>query len=184
MAALMFTDIVGYSSLSSTDEKLAFELLEEHRVILRGLLPRYGGIENKTIGDAFMGASGLLELSECPVACCVELGLQMIRFTQQLCDAKQIPLGFNLRVGVNFGPVVGGMLGRRQALYDLWGDTVNTAARLESHGHPGCVNLSDLAWREVAHLYQGEARSECHLKGKSAPLEVIHLNPASVTRRR
>jgi class 3 adenylate cyclase len=76
--------------------------------------------------------------------------------------------------------VVAGVLGRRQSLYDLWGDTVNVAARLESHGRPGCVNLSVHAWRYIADLVHGETRGICALKGKSKPVEIIHLEPPTV----
>jgi class 3 adenylate cyclase len=138
---------------------------------------RYGVQKIKTIGDAFMAASGLLEESQNPVLDCVEFGIEIIRYTQRLADSQGQPLGFNLRVGIHAGPVVAGIIGRRQSLYDLWGDTVNTAARLESHGKPGCVNLSPDAWEYISDLVRGEIRETCKLKGKAHPIEVIQLDP-------
>jgi class 3 adenylate cyclase len=72
------------------------------------------------------------------------------------------------------------VLGRRQSLYDLWGDTVNVAARLESHGRPGCVNLSSHAWKYISDSVCGETRGICTLKGKPEPVEIIHLEPPNV----
>ena len=97
----------------------------------------------------------------------------------QLRDDQGQCLGWNLRVGIHAGPVVAGVLGRRQYLYDLWGDTVNTAARLESHGKPGCVNLSTFAWRRVASHFRGELHGCVEVKGKGV-MELIHLNAAEI----
>jgi class 3 adenylate cyclase len=134
----------------------------------------------KTIGDAFMSASGLLFHPANPVLSCVRLGFRMIKFVQALRDDAGSPLGFDLRVGVHVGPVVSGLLGRRQSLFDLWGDTVNVASRLESHGKRGCVNLSAEAWHSIDDLIDGETRGTVHLKGKPVPVEIIHLNPAKI----
>jgi class 3 adenylate cyclase len=143
---------------------------------------RYRVQKIKTIGDAFMAAAGLLEESANPVRDCVEVGLAIIRYTQNLADEQGVNLGFNLRVGIHVGPVVAGIIGRKQSLYDLWGDTVNTAARLESHGRPGCVNLSLDAWVCVSTLYRGESRELCKLKGKPNGTEVIRLDPGLIER--
>ena len=131
----------------------------------------------KTIGDAFMAASGLLEDAENPVLDCVRLGLQMIEFTRGLHDEGGDRWVSTSGSASMSGPVVAAVLGRRQSLYDLWGDTVNVASRLESHGRPGCVNLSLDAWSWIADLVQGETRGICTLKGKSQPVEVIHIEP-------
>jgi class 3 adenylate cyclase/CheY-like chemotaxis protein len=134
----------------------------------------------KTIGDAFMAASGLLEDAANPVLDCVACGLRMIRYTQDLRDERGEPLRFNLRVGIHVGPVVAGVLGRRSSLYDLWGDTVNTAARLESHGDKGCINLSADAWARVADHVRGRWKNgPREIKGKGM-MELFHLDPATV----
>jgi class 3 adenylate cyclase len=75
------------------------------------------------------------------------------------------PERWNLRVGINVGPVVAGVLGRRQYSFDLWGDTVNTAARMESNGVPGHITLSEDAWEQIAALSRGDPL-ERDVKGK------------------
>jgi class 3 adenylate cyclase len=182
--AVLFADIVGFTTYCDRRQSCP-EVVVQH---LRRLFEAWEadaialGVQKiKTIGDAFMAAAGLLEDAANPVDDCVELGLRMIRFTRKLGDEDGTNLGFNLRVGVHTGTVVSGVLGRRQSLFDLWGDAVNIAARLESHGRPGCVNLSALAWARVRDRFAGATSSVLPLKGKPGMSEVIHLDPDAVT---
>jgi class 3 adenylate cyclase/CheY-like chemotaxis protein len=176
--AVLFADIVGFTSYCDHRQEqpeLVVQYLRRMFEAWEEMAQALGVQKIKTIGDAFMGASGLLEDVENPVLNCVLLGIQMIEFTQAMCDEDGNPLGFDLRVGIHYGPVVAAVLGRRQSLYDLWGDTVNVASRLESNGRPGCVNLSVQAWRCISDLARGETRGFANLKGKGEPVEIIHL---------
>jgi class 3 adenylate cyclase len=181
--AVLFADIVGFTTYCD-DHSDCPEFVVQH---LRRLFEDWEkeasalGVQKiKTIGDAFMAASGLLEDVPNPVIDCVRLGLRMIEFTQRLRDGAGQELGFELRVGVHVGTVVSGVLGRRQSLFDLWGDTVNIAARLESHGDAGCVNLSVEAWEQIRSSLAGERHSFRELKGKPGLTKVIHLDPAAI----
>ena len=181
--AVVFADIVGFTAYCDhrqDDPEVVVQHLRKMFEAWEEMAVGLGVQKIKTIGDAFMGASGLLEKSVNPVLDCVLLGIRMIEFTQGLRDDQGRPLGFDLRVGIHIGPVVAAVLGHRQSLYDLWGDTVNVASRLESHGRPGCVNLSIPAWSCISDLVCGETRGNCSLKGKPEPVEIIHLCPSAV----
>jgi len=160
--AVLFADIVNFTSYCSEHELEPKEVVHCLDELIgswekSALLHRVQKI--KTIGDAFMAAAGLLEKVENPVLSCVRFGLDMISAVQQL------PNQWNVRVGIDFGPVIAGVIGSRQYLYDLWGDTVNTAARMESHGVPGAITLSMRAWGQIAGQCRGSQRL-VEVKGK------------------
>jgi adenylate cyclase len=122
----------------------------------------------KTIGDAFMAAAGLLRPSADPVLDCVRCGLAMIE------AARALPPHWELRVGVHVGPVMAGVVGSRQYLFDLWGDTVNTAARVQVHGEPGAVTLTREAWACVEGRCRGTSRGAIEVKGKGV-MELVRV---------
>lgn len=159
--AVMFADIVNFTTYCDRHEP---EIVVEH---LQKLFHQWeeASLEKnvqkiKTIGDAYMATCGLLIPEDRPVLRCMQLGTEMIRAVQGL------PAGWNLRVGIHFGSVVAGVLGRRQALYDLFGDCVNTAARMESHGVPGSIVLSGAAFETVSDICEVEELPRIPVKGK------------------
>jgi class 3 adenylate cyclase len=83
-------------------------------------------------------------------------------------------------VGIHVGTVIAGVLGRRQSLFDLWGDTVNIAARMESQGEAGCVNLSLKAWETVRGSLAGATQSQRPIKGKPGLTDIVHLDPSAI----
>ena len=82
--------------------------------------------------------------------------------------------GIDLRIGIDTGPVVAGVIGRRRFIYDLWGDTVNTASRMESHGVPGRIQVTEAVARRLDGRYRAEPRGEVQIKGKG-PMPVFLL---------
>jgi class 3 adenylate cyclase len=92
-----------------------------------------------------------------------------------IAASRQLPLAWQVRVGIHLGPVVAGVIGCRHYLFDLWGDTVNTAGRMESHGIPGAVVLSQPAWEAVAAHCHGEPLGRIDIKGKG-PMEMIRVD--------
>ncbi len=158
--AVMFADIQGFTRFCERQPPEAVvaylqtlvksfeEIALTHRVL-----------KIKTIGDSFMAAAGLLEPVPNPVESCVRAGLKMVQVS------KLLPPHWNLRVGVHVGSVVAGVLGNRQYMYDLWGATVNTAARVEANGEGGFVTLSAAAWEQVSQLGKAVSRGTVNLHG-------------------
>jgi class 3 adenylate cyclase len=170
--AILFADIVGFTPYSDArPPEEVIHHLQEAVEAWEQIAAIHEVEKIKTIGDAFMAASGLLRPAENPVLNCLHCGLQMIDATRRVAG------GWELRVGIHVGSVVAGKLGGRQFSFDLWGDTVNTAARMESHGRPGVITLSKPAWARVASSCAslGEAVvQEITVKGKGV-MEVVRF---------
>jgi adenylate cyclase len=168
--AVLFCDIVGFTPYSADRQpeeivaslQLLFEAYEE-------LASKHDMYKIKTIGDSFMSTAGLILPAKNPVRNAVRCGLEMVR------AAKELPAGWDVRVGIHAGPVVAGVVGRKQYLYDLWGDTVNTAARVESHGAKGGVNVSASAWARLGDEVRGASLGVIPVKGKGE-MEIFRVD--------
>ena len=136
--SVLFADLVGFTSFSA---RLApSELVRRLNTLFTEfdrLTERYAVEKIKTIGDAYMVAAGVPEPIENGAEALTDLALDMLDACQRLGD------GLEIRAGLHSGPAVAGVIGTRKFSYDLWGDTVNTAARMESHGVPGKIQITD-----------------------------------------
>ncbi len=165
--AVLFCDIVQFTRFSDTNEpELVMENLQSLMEAFEGLAGYYNVQKIKTIGDSFMAAAGLLVPVENPILTCVEFGLEMVSSVRNL--------EWKARVGIHYGSVIAGVVGRDAFLYDIFGDTVNVAARIEANGVNGAVNISKKAWDEVSHLCEGESSGLVSLKGKGE-MEVFQV---------
>jgi CheY-like chemotaxis protein len=168
--AVLFCDIVGFTSYCDVREpNEVIPPLQRLVETYEQIVARHDLQKIKTIGDSFMAAAGLLRPLETPVEACVRAGLEMITATRSLAT------GWDVRVGLHIGPVVAGVLGQRQYLFDLFGDTVNTAARIESNGVPGRVTLSAAAWATIADRARSTSLGIVEIKGKG-PLELFSFD--------
>jgi len=130
-------------------------------VIFERIAAKHGLEKIKTIGDGFM-AAGLLHKVKDPLIAAVSCGLEM---TSTLIDAH---LGWEVRVGVHSGPVVAGVVGQERYQFDIWGDTVNVAARMVGMSAPGSVAATKEIWDQISSSFEGEALGELQVKGKGA----------------
>ncbi len=162
---VLFADIVGFTPLSSnSDPEAIVAMLNSVFSEFDDLANRHGIQKIKTIGDAYMAAAGLPGTTERHVGAVVDFALDMLEVTraQEGLDGSRL----DMRIGIDTGPVVAGVIGRDRFIYDLWGDTVNTASRMETTGLPNRIHVTDAVRREVAGEYAFEARGPVEVKGK------------------
>jgi class 3 adenylate cyclase len=162
---VMFADIEGFTVLSEQLE--ANEVVDLLNTIFSAfdvLVEKYGVEKIKTIGDAYMVAAGVPEPRADHAEAIAELALEMQRVLRQF----SAPGGHTLRmrIGMHSGPVVAGVIGARKFAYDLWGDTVNTAARMESHGETGRIHVGPTTAAQLGERFELVARGDVFIKGK------------------
>jgi class 3 adenylate cyclase len=162
---VMFADIVDFTRRS---ERIAPEQVVESLNDLFSVfdqLARERGLEKiKTIGDAYMVVGGLPDPRPDHVEAVAEMALAMRAEVAGHVDPGGQPLA--VRIGIDTGPVVAGVIGTSRFSYDLWGDTVNTASRMESHGVPGCIQVTTRTYQRLRDHYRFERRGPIPVKGK------------------
>ena len=166
-ASILFADVVDFTPLSSRlDAREVVGLLDRLFTSFDELVDRYDVEKIKTIGDCYMVAAGVPRPRSDHAHALAGLALEM-----QECARTCLPEPDNnlrLRIGISSGPVVAGVIGRRRFLYDLWGDTVNMASRMESHGAPDEVQITRSTWELVRDGFVTEPLGLVDVKGKGA----------------
>lgn len=164
MVTVLFADLVGFSQLSS--RLPAIELVSLLNRIFSALdlvAEKYRVEKIKTIGDAYMVVAGLPIARRDHADVMAEFALAALRELELIRGEREENLQF--RIGINTGPVVAGVIGLRKFAYDLWGDTVNIASRMEMHGLPGSIQCSASTYRLLQDRYEFSARGEIAIKG-------------------
>jgi guanylate cyclase len=164
-ASILFADVVNFTPRS---EALApaqvVGMLDDLFSFFDDLAERYGLEKIKTIGDSYMVAAGVPSPRPDHARAVALMALDML---DGMRDGGTVGnLGLELRVGINSGPVVAGVIGRKRFLYDLWGDTVNTASRMESQGTPGRIQITRATHELLKDDFQCEPRGTVAVKGK------------------
>jgi len=163
-ATVVFVDIVNFVNLSASMSPAAV-IIVLNRIFsaFDALCEQYGVEKIKTIGDAYMLATGVPKPFPEHVIVAAKIALDMQELGTRLGTREEKSLHF--RIGIHTGPVVAGVIGTRKFSYDLWGDTVNIASRMESHGVPGRIHVSRAVYERLKNDFDFEARGLTSIKG-------------------
>lgn len=163
--AVLFADIVGFTALSShVSPTELIELLNNIFSAFDKLADQHGLEKIKTIGDAYMVVGGLPQPSPDNLSSIADMALDMMQEVKRFTTPSHQPI--TLRIGIHSGPVVAGVIGTRKFIYDLWGDTVNVASRMEAQGETNRIQVTQVICERLKKRYVFEKRGEIDVKGK------------------
>lgn len=166
--AVLFTDVVSFTTYCDTHELSDVEKnLQKFSEICEDIAIKHNLQKIKTIGDAFLATSGMLIESKNPVLDCLSCASELLE-----SSVKYLPAKWKLRAGIDFGTVIGGIIGHRQFLFDIWGDTVNTASRTQNAAEPDSIFLTKNAYEKIQDHSRFASQGVISLKGK-APMELF-----------
>jgi len=162
-SGILFADVVEFTPMAAGMTPLGVvDLLNDVFQCFDALVEKYDLEKIKTIGDCYMVAAGVPRKRGDHAEVLVQLALDML-------DAvAERPFGgrrLAFRIGINSGPVVAGVIGRKKFIYDLWGESVNMASRMESHGVRGAIQITECTWRLVKDRFQCKERGTIDVKG-------------------
>jgi guanylate cyclase len=172
-ASILFADMVNFTPMSAEMSPVAMvDLLNEIFSHFDSLVEKYGLEKIKTVGDCYMVAAGVPRLRADHARALVRLALEMREFIRRNTFKASRPVDF--RFGINSGPVLAGVIGRKKFIYDLWGDEVNIASRMESHGSGGVIQITRRTYELIKDDFICEPRGTLNVKGKGE-MEVWHV---------
>ncbi|MFB2837138.1 adenylate/guanylate cyclase domain-containing protein [Floridanema evergladense] len=164
-ATVMFADLVNFTELCTTIPPTELvKLLNEIFSVFDELAEKYGLEKIKTIGDAYMVAGGIPLYQKDHAEAIAQMALDMLEKIKIFHTKDGQP--FSLRIGINSGPVVAGVIGIKKIIYDLWGDTVNIASRMESQGVPDKIQVTEFTYKLLANKFVFQERGTIAIKGK------------------
>ena len=181
--SVLFADIVGFTTLSTkkTPEELV-TMLNELFSLFDRLAEQHGLEKIKTIGDAYMVVAGIPQPIADSAIAIAHMALDMLDGVADYSRTHGIELG--IRVGIHTGTVVAGVIGKKKFIYDLWGDTVNTASRMESHGVPNRVHVTTQTYEALKGVFELEERGAIEIKGKGVMTTYLLVGRAENGERR
>ncbi|NJL00833.1 MAG: PAS domain S-box protein [Spirulinaceae cyanobacterium SM2_1_0] len=177
-ATVLFADLVGFTEMAAHYPPI--ELVEKLNLIFSifDLLTEQYGLEKiKTIGDAYMVVGGLPKPRPDHADAIANMALDMLEAIAQV--NRETQQNFVIRIGINTGSVVAGVIGTKKFIYDLWGDTVNIASRMESHGLPNSIQVTASTYERLQDHYQFQPRGPLEIKGKGKMITYLLLGRAN-----
>ncbi|MBE7410983.1 MAG: hypothetical protein HS129_02800 [Leptospiraceae bacterium] len=176
--SVMFTDFKGFTKIAEilSPQELVKDL-DTCFVQFDKITERFHLEKLKTIGDSYMAAGGIPRPNRTHAIDCVLAAFEIQSFMKAMKEIKEsqaLPC-WELRLGIHTGPLIAGVIGEKKFAYDVWGDTVNTASRMESSGSPGRINISQATYEIVKEYFECEYRGEVNAKNKG-PVKMYYLN--------
>lgn len=166
---VLFTDFKGFTKLVEyVEPKRLIRSLDFYFKKFDEITTKYGLEKIKTIGDSYMCAGGLPTICNSHARNVIDAAKEINDLVKSELKAADDLLHFEIRIGIHTGPVIAGIVGLKKWQYDIWGDTVNIASRMESISEPGRINLSETTYHEVSDEYPCEYRGEVKVKNRGA----------------
>lgn len=169
MVSVLFTDFVGFTRIAEgmQPEELVSELDKIFQKF-DSVIEKYSLEKIKTIGDSYMCAGGIPVKADNNPLLITLAAIEMLDYTIELAKSKNEDgmLPWNIRIGIHTGPLTAGVVGKKKFAYDIWGDTVNTASRMESSGEPGEINVSQATYELIKPYFECEYRGKKDAKNK------------------
>jgi adenylate cyclase len=173
-ATILFCDLVGFTTLSAElTAGRTIDFLSKVFSAFDSLATEHGVEKIKTIGDAYMAAAGIPEAQSDHADRITALAPRMLDVVSAIAEAAELKL--QARIGIHTGPITAGVIGTHKFVYDVWGDTVNTASRMESHSLPGRIQISAATQAALGDRFKLERRGMIEIKGKGM-METYFLN--------
>lgn len=175
---VLYTDFVNFTHIGETlTPNVLVKELHECFSAFDAIVERHGLEKIKTVGDAYIAVCGVPVVDPRHAHKCVEAALEILKFMEARKKQERV---FEIRIGINSGPVVAGIVGTKKFAYDIWGDTVNTAARMEQHGEPGRINVSQSTFELVRDEFSCNPRGRITAKHKGE-VEMYFVQSSPVT---
>jgi adenylate cyclase len=173
---VLFTDFVEFSKFAEhVEPELLVKSIDFYFKAFDEITTRYGLEKIKTIGDSYMCACGLPAPHPTQVRSVIQAAKEMVALVGNTLHAQDGLSHFDIRIGIHTGPVVAGIVGSKKWQYDIWGDSVNIASRMESNSVPGRINLSETTYQQIGEDFPCEYRGEIEVKNRGL-LKMYFLN--------
>ena len=164
---VLFTDFVSFTKFAEhVEPEQLVKSIDFYFKEFDKITTKYGLEKIKTIGDSYMCACGLPTPNPAHARNVICAAKEMMELVRNTLNAQDGLSHFDIRIGVNTGPVVAGIVGIKKWQYDIWGDTVNIASRMESMSKPGRINLTETTWNEIKDEFPCEYRGEIEAKNR------------------